>query len=68
MWSTLRATRLVAAHLRRSPVLHTMSINPGAMYAVANFVDGVAFGASALTRPQEEAIAVAVSAANKCRF
>ena len=68
MLSNLLVTPQVVSHTRRSPVLRTMSINPAAMVAVGNFVDAVTFGASALTRPQEEAIAVAVSVANKCRF
>ena len=49
-------------------VFKVMSINPKAMFAVANMSRAITFGASALTRVQEEAIATAVSAANKCRY
>lgn len=45
-----------------------MSINPKAMEAVGNMWGAVSFGASALTRVQEEAIATAVSVANRCRY
>ena len=49
-------------------VIKSMSINPGAMEAVERFGMAITFGASALTRVQEEAIATAVSVANKCRY
>jgi hypothetical protein len=45
-----------------------MSINKTAMEAVQGMSAGITFGASALTRVQEEAIATAVSAANTCRY
>ena len=45
-----------------------MSINPKAMQAVSDFNNAITFGASALTRTQEEAIATAVSVQNECRF
>ena len=45
-----------------------MSINPTAMQAIDHLGDAVSFGASALTRVQEEAIATTVSAINKCRY
>jgi len=49
-------------------VFKGMSINPRAMAAVFNLVHAISYGASALTRVQEEAIATAVSVANKCRY
>ena len=45
-----------------------MSINPKAMEAVGNASHAITFGASALTRVQEEAIATTVSVVNKCRY
>ena len=51
-----------------SPVISVMSINKQAMEAVQNMNAAITFGASALTRVQEEAIATAVSAANNCRY
>ena len=49
-------------------VIKVMSINPGAMQAVLNMNEAITFGASTLTRVQEEAIATVVSVANKCRY
>ena len=49
-------------------VIKVMSINPKAMEAVENLNQAVTFGASALTRVQEEAIATVVSVVNKCRY
>ena len=49
-------------------VIKCMSINPGAMEAVQGFNMAITFGASALTRVQEEAIATVVSVVNKCRY
>ena len=49
-------------------VINVMSINPAAMKAVNNMNNAITFGASALTRVQEEAIATAVSAQNECHF
>ena len=49
-------------------VINVMSINPAAMKAVNDMNNAITFGASALTRTQEEAIATAVSAQNECRF
>ena len=49
-------------------VINVMSINPAAMEAVNNLNNAVTFGASNLTRTQEEAIATAVSTQNECRF
>ena len=45
-----------------------MSINPAALQAINDLGDAVSFGASALTRVQEEAIATTVSVINKCRY
>ncbi len=50
------------------PVISVMSINKAAMEAVQNMSAAITFGASALTRVQEEAIAAAVSATNNCRY
>ena len=49
-------------------VINVMSINPAAMKAVNDLNNAITFGASALTRTQEEVIATAVSAQNECRF
>ncbi len=49
-------------------VIKVMSIDPPAMKAVYDMNMAVTFGASRLTRVQEEAIATAVSVANKCRY
>ena len=49
-------------------VIKCMSINRMAMEAVRDANMAITFGSSALTRVQEEAIATAVSAVNKCRY
>ena len=49
-------------------IIKIMSINEGAMKAVQAVNQTVTFGASALTRTQEEAIATTVSVVNKCRY
>jgi len=49
------------------PVISVISINKQAMESVRNLNANITFGASALTRVQEEAIATAVSATNRCR-
>ncbi len=49
-------------------VIKCMSINRKAMEAVRDSNMAITFGASALTRVQEEAIATAVSVINKCRY
>ena len=49
-------------------IIKVMSINPGAMQAVLDMGYDITFGASTLTRVQEEAIATVVSVANRCRF
>ena len=45
-----------------------MSINKKAMEAVRNLNTNITFGASVLTRVQEEAISTVVAAANTCRY
>jgi len=50
------------------PVISCMSINKKAMEAVQNLNANITFGASALTRVQEECIATVVAAANTCRY
>ena len=50
------------------PVISVMSINEQAMEAVQNLNASITFGASVLTRVQEEAIAAVVSATNRCRY
>jgi alkylhydroperoxidase family enzyme len=49
-------------------VIKVVSILPKAMEAVMGMNRGITFGSSTLTRIQEEAIATAVSVANKCRY
>ncbi len=49
-------------------VIKIMSISEGAMKAVQASNQAITFGASALTRTQEEAIATAVSVVNQCRY
>ena len=50
------------------PVISVMSINKQAMEAVQNLNASLTFGASALTRVQEEEIATVVSNVNHCRY
>jgi alkylhydroperoxidase family enzyme len=50
------------------PVISVMSIYEQAMKAVQNLNPDITFGASALTRVQEEAISTVVAAANRCRY
>ena len=52
---------------QKPPIIRVMSINQAAMDAVSANNANITFGASALTRVQEEAIAAAVSAAQLCR-
>ena len=49
-------------------IIGVMSINQTMMDAVRNLNQAITFGASALTRVQEESIATAVSVLNRCRF
>jgi hypothetical protein len=44
------------------------SIIPSARESLVNHINSVFFGASPLTRVQEEAIGTVVAVANKCRF
>ena len=52
----------------RANVIKVASILPRAMEAVSAMGQGITFGASALTRTQEEAISTVVSVVNKCRY
>lgn len=52
----------------RPGIIGSMSINPKMMEAVQNLNRAISFGASELTRVQEESIAVAVSVINRCRY
>ena len=49
-------------------IIGVMSINPKAMDAVSANNMAITFGASALTRVQEEAIATVTAAAIRCRY
>ena len=49
-------------------VIRVLSINPTALRAVVGMNFGITFGASALSRVEEEAIATAVSVVNKCQY
>ena len=49
-------------------IMSCMSINARALQAVRNMNANITFGASALTRVQEEAISTTVSVANHCRY
>jgi alkylhydroperoxidase family enzyme len=53
---------------RMSPIMSVMSLNPRALKGVRDMNSAITFGASVLTRVQEEAIATTVAAANHCRF
>ena len=61
-------SRIREEDLDLSNVIKVMSINPQAMEAVQNLNRAITFGASTLTRVQEEAIATTVSVINSCRF
>ncbi len=54
--------------LVRANVIRVLSINPEATRAVLGMNRGITFGASALSRVEEEAIATAVSVVNKCQY
>lgn len=63
------------AWIRQEPVddhytdmVKPLSILHGAMDAVYEMTQAISFGSSALTRVQEESIATAVSASNRCRY
>ena len=49
-------------------VIKVMSLNPKAMEAVSHQGGAITFGASSLTRVQEEAISTVVSVVNRCRY
>ena len=49
-------------------IFRAISSNGQALALVEKLNEGIAFGSSALTRAQEEAIATAVSVANRCRY
>ena len=53
---------------RLPPIMSCMSLNPRALKGVSDMNSAITFGASVLTRVQEEAIAATVSAANHCRY
>ena len=53
---------------QKPPIIRVMSINQAAMDAVSASNRNIAFGASSLSRVQEETIAAGVSAAQKCRY
>ncbi len=56
------------ADVQIGPIIKCMSINPEAMEAVQGMNRKITFGASTLSRVQEEAIATTVSVANTCRY
>ena len=56
------------ADVQLPPIMKCMSINETALEAVRGMNRELTFGASALTRVQEEAIATTVSNANHCRY
>lgn len=49
-------------------IFKAISSNGQALELIERLNEGIAFGSSALTRAQEEAIATAVSVANRCRY
>ena len=53
---------------RLTPIMSCMSLNPRALEGERNMTSAVTFGASVLTRVQEEAIATTVASANHCRY
>ncbi|MDA0798698.1 MAG: hypothetical protein O2826_08445 [Chloroflexi bacterium] len=53
---------------RLPPIMSVMSLNPRALKGVRDMNSAITFGASVLTRVQEEAIAATVAAANHCRY
>ena len=53
---------------RLSPIMSVMSLNPRALKGVRDMNSAITFGASVLTRVQEEAIATTVAQANHCRY
>ena len=60
---------LIGAHQGRlPPVLQCMSLSPDAIRAVGNLNRSITFGASTLTRIQEEMIATTVAVINECDY
>lgn len=53
---------------RLGPIMSVMSLNPRALQGVRAMNSAITFGASVLTRVQEEAIATTVAQANSCRY
>ncbi len=49
-------------------IFKSISSNSQTLEIVERLNEGIAFGSSALTRAQEEAIATTVSVANRCRY
>lgn len=49
-------------------IFRSLSLNPEALQGIKSLNETLAFGGSTLTRGQEEAIAVVVSVANRCRY
>jgi uncharacterized peroxidase-related enzyme len=49
-------------------IIKSLSLKPEAMRATFSLANAITFGASNLTRAQEEMIATAVSAKNRCRY
>ena len=49
-------------------IFRAISSNAQALELVERLNEGIAFGSSALTRAQEEAITTTVSVANRCRY
>ena len=50
------------------PIFKVLSLRPQALEQVKQLNETLAFGSSALSRVQEEAIATVVAAANQCRY
>ena len=69
--SWIRQTEDVPPELgldKRGNVIKVLSINTKAVTAVMKMNMGITFGASALSRVEEEAIATAVSVVNRCQY
>jgi len=49
-------------------IIKSLSLKPEAMRATFALANAITFGASNLTRAQEELIATVVSAKNRCRY
>ena len=60
--------RVRAGGGRLPPIMSVMSLNPRALKGVRDMNSAITFGASVLTRVQEEAIATTVAQANSCRY